>query len=193
MDRSIATVELFGSPSPDTYDRGGAFRLWHDENFTNVSCAGVSGRRDDLSPTASSPEWARSLLGDVAPAAVMDALGKPILAKLIESFGSLCTERLQMILIGPRGEYLCDGEIAVGGKRSISSSFRPMIERALSRGAAAIVLVHNHPSGDCNPSAEDMSFTRRFVALCAPLDLELADHLIVGHNSVFSMQRAGLL
>lgn len=123
----------------------------------------------------------------------MDALGKPILAKLIEAFGPLRTERLQIILLGSRGEYLCDGEIAIGVERSITSSFRPIIERALARGAAAIVLVHNHPSGNCNPSEEDIGFTRRFAALCIPLELYLADHLIVAGRSVFSMQRAGLL
>lgn len=193
MDRCIAIAELHSSRCPVTLDQGRASGLWDDEGRPNVARIHGVVRRDNPSSTTYSPEWTRSLLGDVAPAAVMDALGRPILAKLIESFGSLRTERLQMILIGPRGEYLCDGEIAIGAERSISSSFRPMIERALARGAAAIVLVHNHPSGICKPSAADIAFTNRFAALCAPLDLCLADHLIIAGNSVFSMQRAGLL
>lgn len=193
MDRSIAAAELHGTPCQDIFDQGGAFRLWHNEDGTDVSRARYSDRSNDQSPAARSPEWARFLLGDVAPAAVMDALGKPILAKLIGSFGSLRTERLQMILIGPRGQYLCDCEIANGAGQCITSRFRPMIEHALARGAAAIVLVRNHPSGNCYPSEADIVFTRRFATLCVPLDLYLSDHLIVARNSVFSMHRAGLL
>ena len=98
-----------------------------------------------------------------------------------------------MILIGSRGEYLCDDEVAVGHENTLSSRYRFLIERALARGARSIILAHNHPSGDHHPSSADLIFTRRFAALCNPLDLELADHLIVAGKSIFSMKRAGLL
>ena len=193
MDRSIAVAELYGSPCSDIFDQGGAFRLWHDEDGTDVSRPRYTDSSDDQSPAARPPGWARSLLGDVAPAAAMDTLGTPILARLIECLGSLPNERLQMILLGPRREYLYDGEIAIGTGRSVTGRIRQIIKPALGRGAAAIVLVHNHPSGNCNPSGVDIDFTRRFAGLCVSLDLYLADHLIVAGNSVFSMKRAGLL
>jgi DNA repair protein RadC len=98
-----------------------------------------------------------------------------------------------MILVGKRGQYLCDEEVATGHETALASRYRFLIERALVRGARSIVLVHNHPSGDAMPSAGDLNFTRRFAGVCATLDLELSDHLIVAGRSVFSMKRAGLL
>lgn len=98
-----------------------------------------------------------------------------------------------MILIGSRGEYLCDDEVAAGHEHSIASRYRILVERALTRGARAIILAHNHPSGDHQPSVDDLNFTSRFKALCNSLDIELADHLIVAGKSVFSMKRAGLI
>lgn len=124
----------------------------------------------------------------------MDAFDGAILERLIDALGPLREERLQMILIGPRGEYLCDEQVeSHGNGRALSGRFRFLIERALLRSARSLILVHNHPEGDVRPSHADIQFSRHFAALCVPLDLALADHLIVGGRSVFSMRRAGLL
>ena len=98
-----------------------------------------------------------------------------------------------MILIGSRGEYLCDLEIAWGLTGEVSGQLRPMIQLALNRGASGIIMVHNHPSGDPRPSADDIAFTRGLRALCTPLELEVVDHLIVASTSIFSMRRANLV
>jgi DNA repair protein RadC len=56
-----------------------------------------------------------------------------------------------------------------------------------------MLLMHNHPSGEATPSADDIAATAGLAALCRPLDIVLHDHLVVGGGSVVSMQRAGLL
>lgn len=55
------------------------------------------------------------------------------------------------------------------------------------------MLVHNHPSGDVMPSAEDMSMTAQIIAAARVVGLHVADHLIVGRERVLSMKEAGLL
>lgn len=70
---------------------------------------------------------------------------------------------------------------------------REIVREALECGAAALILVHNHPHGDVQPSNTDMEVTRKVEQACRAFDIRLLDHLIVGRRDVFSMARAGFL
>ena len=193
MDRSTSIARVCGAFGAHTFDQGRAASVRDAKGGADV-CSVVRTRdRNRIAPPSPTAPWERSILGEIAPTAVLDAFEKPILEKLIRTLGPLRHERLQMILIGSRGQYLCDDEVAVGHENSISSRYRFLVERALTRGARAIILAHNHPSGDHHPSSDDLSFTSQFMNLCRSLDIELLDHLIVANISVFSMKRAGLL
>ena len=68
-----------------------------------------------------------------------------------------------------------------------------MIKRALYHNAAAVVLAHNHPSGEVTPGKADRLITERLVQALALVDIRVPDHLIVGGNQVFSFAEHGLL
>ncbi len=70
---------------------------------------------------------------------------------------------------------------------------REIVQRALELGAGALVLVHNHPSGDPTPSQADIDMTKMIVAACQPLDIMVHDHLIVGKGRTISFKQMGLL
>ncbi|WP_285251442.1 JAB domain-containing protein, partial [Escherichia coli] len=70
---------------------------------------------------------------------------------------------------------------------------REVIKRALYHNAAAVVLAHNHPSGEVTPSKADRLITERLVQALALVDIRVPDHLIVGGNQVFSFAEHGLL
>ncbi|MFA6279631.1 MAG: DNA repair protein RadC [Bdellovibrionales bacterium] len=70
---------------------------------------------------------------------------------------------------------------------------REIVQRALEVGAGALVLAHNHPSGDVTPSKADIDMTRAIQAACKPLDIVIHDHLIVGRDEVASFKALGLL
>jgi len=70
---------------------------------------------------------------------------------------------------------------------------REVVKRALEIGAGAIVLAHNHPSGDPTPSKEDIAMTRAIIDACRPLGLTVHDHIIIGHSDVASFKSLGLL
>lgn len=70
---------------------------------------------------------------------------------------------------------------------------RRVIEFALRRGAAALVLAHNHPNGNVQPSEQDKVLTRAIVLAAEPLRLKIVDHLIVSADNTFSFRKAGLL
>ena len=70
---------------------------------------------------------------------------------------------------------------------------RRVVEVALKRGAAALVLAHNHPNGDVTPSEHDKTLTRAIVLAAETVHLRVLDHLIVSSGSVYSFRREGLL
>jgi len=70
---------------------------------------------------------------------------------------------------------------------------RKVIESALKRGAAAVVLAHNHPNADLKPSEHDKVLTRAIVLAAETVHLKVVDHLIVSAQDTFSFRKAGLL
>ena len=70
---------------------------------------------------------------------------------------------------------------------------RKVMESALRRGAAALVLAHNHPNGDVEPSEQDKLLTRALVLAAEAVQLKIVDHLIVSTVDVFSFRKASLL
>lgn len=79
---------------------------------------------------------------------------------------------------------------------TISSSIvhpREVFQNAIKNGAAAIIVTHNHPSGDPSPSDEDLQVTRRLVETGKIIGIPLLDHVIIGQNDSFSLKAHGLL
>lgn len=70
---------------------------------------------------------------------------------------------------------------------------REVVKRALELGASAIILVHNHPSGDPTPSRNDIDMTRQIVDAAGALNIRVHDHLIIGHKHHASFKTLGLL
>ncbi|MEE8186098.1 MAG: JAB domain-containing protein [Nitrososphaerales archaeon] len=70
---------------------------------------------------------------------------------------------------------------------------REIIKKALENHAAAIICSHNHPSGNLNPSGDDMTITKRIKAACETVDIAFHDHLIVTSEGFYSFADHGLL
>jgi len=68
---------------------------------------------------------------------------------------------------------------------------REVVKRALDLGASALILVHNHPSGDPTPSKADITVTQDIKKAAGPLGVVLHDHLIIGHDSHVSLRKLG--
>jgi DNA repair protein RadC len=70
---------------------------------------------------------------------------------------------------------------------------REVVKRALELGATALILVHNHPSGDATPSRADIEMTREIARAAAPLGVTVHDHIIIGRGEPASLRAMGLL
>ena len=70
---------------------------------------------------------------------------------------------------------------------------REILREALMQSAAAIILVHNHPSGSLEPSYADIRMTEKIVAAAEVMDVRVLDHLIISRNGCLSMKREGMM
>ena len=116
----------------------------------------------------------------------------PALARYLQAeMGFADTERLRALFMDSRNRLLSDEIVAHGGPTSLTLANRHILGRALELGAAGLILVHNHPSGDASPSAADVAATALASRLCRALEIELHDHLIVARGRFTSMRRIG--
>ncbi len=83
--------------------------------------------------------------------------------------------------------------VSQGGVQSTVVDHRLVIKRALELLATRLILIHNHPSGAAEPSAQDKTLTDRIVKAAALFDIRLLDHIIISKEGDFSFRRAGLL
>lgn len=109
--------------------------------------------------------------------------------------GGLANETFQVGYLDPSYRLLRDGvETLEEGTIDRATVYpRRMVEAALRRGAAALVLAHNHPNGDVQPSEQDKLLTRALVLAAETVQLKILDHLVVSTADVFSFRKAGLL
>lgn len=92
------------------------------------------------------------------------------------------------------GQRLLREEIAARGTVDEAPIYiREVVRRALELGAAGLVLVHNHPSGNASPSSNDLDLTRRLAQACRTMSVTLFDHLIVTATGCLSFRAEGLL
>ncbi len=100
---------------------------------------------------------------------------------------SLKHECLVLIYLNCQHQVIDMAEVASGGLQSQSVSMRLLAEAALKQQAAAIILVHNHPSGLLCFSDADITFTDHVRQALRPLDIDVLDHFLVAGNSILSM------
>jgi DNA repair protein RadC len=105
------------------------------------------------------------------------------------------SEVMAALLLDGRLAAIGDRAVPVsrGGVAHVATLPREVFGPALARGASALVLAHNHPSGNLAPSPEDVEFTEEIVRLGHSLDVAVLDHLIVTRRGYLSLAAAGLL
>lgn len=97
-------------------------------------------------------------------------------------------ERVLMIGLDAKGAVIGTSEVSHGGKAFSLCDPSSVLTRALLMGASCIILVHNHPSGDYNPSTTDKELTEAIKAACDLMRIELLDHVIVSSRGYFSFE-----
>ncbi len=102
-------------------------------------------------------------------------------------------EQFRAFFLDTKNTLIADEEQARGTVDHVPVYPREIIKRALQFNASALILVHNHPSGDPTPSSADISLTRQIKSACEALGLVLHDHVIIGKSCEISFRSQGLI
>lgn len=102
-------------------------------------------------------------------------------------------ERFRILFLDKRNHLIADEVQGEGTVDHTPVYVREVVKRALELSATAIILVHNHPSGDPTPSRADVDMTKQIVASAAPLGIAVHDHIIVGREGHASLKALRLI
>ncbi len=129
-----------------------------------------------------------------------EAVNTPLLASsealldyLYADMAHLPAERLRVLFLNSKNRLLRDEVMGEGSVSETPVYPREIMRRALELGATALILVHNHPSGDPEPSRGDIEATRRIVEAGRPFEIRIHDHVIIARSGWSSFRALGLI
>ncbi len=173
------------------------------KQFGNLSAV-LSAKAEDLSQISGLSENSAGLLKSVYAAASRMAqkqiMNQPVLSNW-EQLLSYChvamahlpTEQLRVLFLDKKNKLIAD-EVKQEGTVDHTPAYpREIIKRALNLGASAIILVHNHPSGDSTPSRADLQLTDTVAEVAQLMGITLHDHVIIAKTAHYSFRSEGLM
>lgn len=111
---------------------------------------------------------------------------------LMADMSTLEQEEVRTLALDTRNRILGSAMIYRGSLNAASMRMAEVFKDAIRLNASAVIVAHNHPSGDPAPSAEDIKVTRQLAAAGKLLDIDLLDHLVIGQNRYVSLKERGL-
>lgn len=102
-------------------------------------------------------------------------------------------ERVRVLHLNAKNRLIRDELVSEGSIDQAAIHVREVIRRAIELNSAAIILVHNHPSGDPTPSRDDIALTRQIIEAGRHMNIAVHDHVIVGANGHASLRALGLI
>ncbi len=112
---------------------------------------------------------------------------------LLREMSSLTQEHVVALYLNTKNEIIKKETIFIGSLNTSVAHPREIFKGAVRYSAARIILAHNHPSGNTEPSEADFSFTRRVVDAGEMIGIEVVDHIIVGEKDYLSLREHGLM
>jgi DNA repair protein RadC len=145
---------------------------------TQIKACFELGKRQDLEPELKDFHIEN-------PKDVVDYIRKDIKDKAKEHF--------KLILLNTRNKVIDIVNVSIGTLDASLVHPREVFKEAITRNSASVILVHNHPSGDPEPSDDDLTMTKKLVESGKILSIEVIDHIIIGKNSYYSFKDKKLI
>jgi DNA repair protein RadC len=137
-------------------------------------------------------ELGRRLLADWPSARWTVRSPRDVADRLVLQMGRLEREELRVVLLNTKNVVLRVATVYQGNVASSLVRIGELYRDAVRLNATGVILVHNHPSGDPTPSPDDLHLTAEALAAGRLLDIQLLDHLIVGHDAFVSLRDRGV-
>jgi DNA repair protein RadC len=137
-------------------------------------------------------ELGRRLLADWPTGRWTIRAPRDVAERLILQMGRLEREELRVVLLNTKNAVLRVSTVYQGNVSSSLVRVGELYRDAVRLNASGIILVHNHPSGDPTPSPDDLHLTAEALAAGRLLDIELLDHLVIGHDAFVSLRERGV-
>jgi len=137
-------------------------------------------------------ELGRRLLADWPAARWTVRSPRDVADRLVLQMGRLEREELRIVLLNTKNVVLRVATVYQGNVSSSLVRVGELFRDAVRLNATGVILVHNHPSGDPTPSPEDLHLTAEALAAGRLLDIQLLDHLVVGHDAWVSLRDRGI-
>jgi DNA repair protein RadC len=160
---------------------------------TDVELAALAGvGRVRAAQLAAAFELGRRLMADW-PSARWTIRGPADVAdRLVLQMGRLEREELRVVALDTKNHVVRVATVYQGNVSSSLVRVGELYRDAVRLNAAAVILVHNHPSGDPTPSPDDLHLTAEALAAGRLLDIQLLDHLVIGHDGYVSLRDRGV-
>jgi DNA repair protein RadC len=153
----------------------------------------VTGHRDIARLLSQNYENFIAALRSKMPRQIMPDIDQGFIDYLAATTGGKVNEELRVIFVSGANEIIADEVISEGSAKEIFINARKIFKRAFDLCSSAVVLIHNHPSGNVQPSTQDVYVTRRLKSLGQELDVMILDHIIISGPNWFSFQRQRLI
>ena len=138
-------------------------------------------------------ELGKRLQSHVRPTTRYIRSSEDVSALLMHTFKEYETEHFKAVLLTTKNEVRKIHEVSHGGLDGTEAVPRDVLKQAVREGAAAIIVAHNHPSGDPEPSRADIALTKRLAEAAQIVGIALLDHVIFGDGRHVSLKERGLM
>ncbi|MFH1126787.1 MAG: DNA repair protein RadC [archaeon] len=138
-------------------------------------------------------EIARRISSDKEPYKLKFQNSKDVRDYLMPKMKNLKKEHLVGLYLDTRNQLIKEETISIGTLNSSLIHPREIFRSAVTEACASIILVHNHPSGDPTPSADDISVTKKIIKASEIMRIELMDHIILGNEKHVSLKEDGMI
>jgi len=177
--------------------RSEASALLHDDGLSGLAAIGHEdllrlGRRRAARLLAAL-ELGRRMAAAWPPPGSRIRTPADLATQLMPAMGHLEREELRSVLLNTKNVMIGMVTVYTGNLAGSPVRIGEVYRDAVRRQAASMIVVHNHPSGDPSPSAEDLRITRELAEAGRLLDIDLLDHLVIGHGRWVSLRALGAL
>ena len=167
----------------------GSLASYQPEEFMKLSGVGVA----KACTLAAALELGRRMAAAPPGNSIIISSPDDVAALFMEELRYLSKETFRVVLLNVKNQLMMKDDISIGGLNFSAAHPREVFQNAIRKGAASIILCHNHPSGDPTPSDDDISITKQLVRSGEILGIKVIDHIIIGNGTFKSFKALGLL